>query len=696
MKDLSKTEQAMIEKLASLRQRVLELEQSEAESKKTEFQEKAALRELQKSEERYRQVVENANDYIMCMDLDGIIRYANRAVCDLAGPINLIGLLARNIISSDHLKRHEDLLQRRREGDVTVYSYEWELIHPVGSRHIILDVRSSALMENGKPSGVLTIGRDVTDRKSREEGLVAAKEKYQTLVESVSDVIFEIDHQGVFLYCSPMGKTLWGYDPEEVIGKNYIEFVHPDDQDLMHKRFPGSTMRTEHPVTFRIKTKSGEARWARARMMPRIENGRFMGANGILFDVTKQRQLYEELRFQEIQLRAIIESTDNGILVVDPNGQVILSNRRYTEIWNVPFDLLERNNCEALRKHVLNQLVDPDAFLVKILELYQSTETAYDIILLKDGRILEWSSYPFLKDGLIMGRVWSFRDITDQKKVETAQRNSELLFKNAFSMSPVIMGIHRLRDEVLLEINETYANYTGYKKEELIGHKLEEFGFLDSSTMQHMRKAFSEQMVINNEEIQYKTKTGKLRYGLFSSAYIGDNEEKKVLGLLFDITDRKKSEALLKLREEEARKLAKNLEEANIALRVVLSCRDEDQKILEEKIQHNINEIILPFISSLKSSDLEDRGKLYLDLLESNLKSILSPFMRNMSNTYKSLTPKETEIAEMIRGGKNSKDIADMLGTSVATINTHRNNIRKKLNMKKQKTNLRSHLLSLS
>ena len=70
--------------------------------------------------------------------------------------------------------------------------------------------------------------------------------------------------------------------------------------------------------------------------------------------------------------------------------------------------------------------------------------------------------------------------------------------------------------------------------------------------------------------------------------------------------------------------------------------------------------------------------------------------MRNMSNTYKSLTPKETQIAEMIRGGKNSKDIADMLGTSVATINTHRNNIRKKLNMKKQKTNLRSHLLSLS
>ena len=344
MKQLSKTEQAMMAKLASLRQRVLELEQSEAESKKKKFQEKAALRELRKSEERYRQVVENANDYIICMDLDGIIRYANRAVCDLAGPINLIGLRMRDFISPDHLKRHEDLLQRRREGDVTVYSYEWELIHPVGDRHIILDVRSSALMENGKPSGVLTIGRDVTDRKSREEGLLATKEKYQTLVESVSDVIFEIDHRGVFLYCSPMGKTLWGYDPEEVIGKNYIEFVHPDDQDLMHKRFREITLGAEDPITFRVKTKSGETRWARVRVMPRIENGRFRGANGILFDVTTQEQLDEELRLREIQLRAIIESTGNGILAVDRAGRVILSNRRYADLWNIPSDLLERNN----------------------------------------------------------------------------------------------------------------------------------------------------------------------------------------------------------------------------------------------------------------------------------------------------------------------------------------------------------------
>lgn len=182
----------------------------------------------------------------------------------------------------------------------------------------------------------------------------------------------------------------------------------------------------------------------------------------------------------------------------------------------------------------------------------------------------------------------------------------------------------------------------------------------------------------------------------YSAALIGDGEEKKILGLLYDITERNHSEALLKLREKESLTLARNLEEANIALRVVLSRRDEDQKTLEEKIQSNVNDIILPFIRSLNRINMENRDRHYLDLLEANLKSILSPFVKNMSGKYPNLTPKEMQIAEMIRQGKNSKDIAEMLGASVATVNTHRNNIRKKLNVRKQKTNLRSHLLSFA
>ena len=425
-----------------------------------------------------------------------------------------------------------------------------------------------------------------------------------------------------------------------------------------------------------------------------IERGETKVVQGIFRDITERKRA--EVALRENQLHAIVESTGNGVLAIDYAGRVILSNRRFADLWNIPAGLLERNSNEALLTYVSNQLVDPDAFLEKVRVLYHSTATDYEMMLFKDGRMIERYSYPLLSEGAINGRVWSFRDITDQNKAEAERRNSELLFKNAFSMSPSMMGIHRLSDGMLLEVNQNFSKYTGYQREEVIGHKIDELGFMESAALQRLRKVFSEQNMINNEEIQYTTKTGERRYGLYSAALIGNNESYKVLGLLFDITKRKQSEELLKLHEEESRILAKNLEEANIALRVMLCRREEDQRILEEKIQSNVNEIILPFISSLKSANMENREKHYLDLLESNLKSILSPFIRNISNTYKSFTPRETQIAEMIRQGKNSKDIADILGTSVPTINTHRDKIRKKLNMKNQKTNLRSHLLSLS
>lgn len=571
MTDPSATHQALTEELAALRRRIRELEQTEAERKIADTLREIPLNALRKSEEHYRQLVENAFDCIMFMDLDGIIRFANLAALDLASPLNLIGMPMRNLLSPDQIRRHEALLQTRKEGTGEVYSFEWDLIRPDDGRHLIADVRSSLLTENGIPSGVMMVARFVTEQRLQEK----------------------------------------------------------------------------------------------------------------------------ELRFKEIELRAIVESTGNGVLAVDHAGRVILSNRRFAEIWSIPPVLLEMNSDEALLKYALMELADPDAFLEKVHLLYQSPATDRDTILFKDGRMIERYSYPILSEGVIHGRVWSFRDITDQSRAEKALRNSELLFKNAFSMSPAMMGIHRLTDRKYLEVNQVFTQFTGYRGEEIISHTLDEIGLIEPVTLQQLRKTFLEQNRLSNREIQYKTKSGELRYALYSAALI-DETEKTVLSLIYDITERKHSEELLKSREKESLMLAKNLEEANIALRVVLSRREEDQRILEEKIQSNVNKIILPFIGSLKNLDLKDRDKHYLSLLESNLMSILSPFMRNMSNTYQGLTPKETQIAEMIRQGKNSKEIADMLGASVATIHTHRNNIRKKLNMKKQKTNLRSHLLSHS
>ena len=137
------------------------------------------------------------------------------------------------------------------------------------------------------------------------------------------------------------------------------------------------------------------------------------------------------------------------------------------------------------------------------------------------------------------------------------------------------------------------------------------------------------------------------------------------------------------------------LTDANAALRVLLSQRDEDKNQLEEKILSNVKSLIFPCIEQVRKSDLSPNAASYLNLLESNLQSITSEFSLKLSSKYVGLTPKELEVAALIKEGKSTKDILPILGVSKATIDSHRNKIRTKLGIKSTNANLRSYLLSL-
>jgi PAS domain S-box-containing protein len=162
-----------------------------------------------------------------------------------------------------------------------------------------------------------------------------------------------------------------------------------------------------------------------------------------------------------------------------------------------------------------------------------------------------------------------------------------------------------------------------------------------------------------------------------------------LIGTCIDITEKKRMENALTLSRE-------NLEEVNIALRVLMNQRNDDQKKLEEKLRNNINDLVIPYLKKLKQENLDERSKNYISILESNLQEVLSPFIKDFSYSHKSLTPQEIQIVDLIRKGHDTKEIAGILNASANTISTHRNNIRKKLNLRKSKTNLRSHILSLS
>jgi len=166
------------------------------------------------------------------------------------------------------------------------------------------------------------------------------------------------------------------------------------------------------------------------------------------------------------------------------------------------------------------------------------------------------------------------------------------------------------------------------------------------------------------------------------------------LSIATDITRRMQKEEMLKTREKELKKKTNNLEEVNTALKVLLKRREKDKIELEEKVLLNVRELVSPYLRKLIGGGLNEHQETYASIMKSNLKDIISPFMHRLSSKYINLTPSEIQIANLIKQGRNTKEIAKLLNLSARTIKFHRENIRRKIGIKNSKANLRTHLIS--
>jgi DNA-binding CsgD family transcriptional regulator len=158
--------------------------------------------------------------------------------------------------------------------------------------------------------------------------------------------------------------------------------------------------------------------------------------------------------------------------------------------------------------------------------------------------------------------------------------------------------------------------------------------------------------------------------------------------------ERKELEGKVEERTKELKMKTERLEETNTALKVLLEMRERDRKELEQSVLFNVSQLAGPYLEKLKKSGLDEKQKGYLNILGSSLEEIVLPLSRDLVVSETNLTPSEVRIANLIKLGKSSKEIAESLNLSIKTIETHRRNIRTKLGIEKKKTNLRSYLLN--
>ena len=160
--------------------------------------------------------------------------------------------------------------------------------------------------------------------------------------------------------------------------------------------------------------------------------------------------------------------------------------------------------------------------------------------------------------------------------------------------------------------------------------------------------------------------------------------------------ERKMAEEALQKREKALELKSRHLEEANTALKVLLRHREEDKETLEEQVLVNVRKLVLPHLENLKHLNLNEKQSNQLKIAEENLRNIVSPFIHNLTSRYLELTPREIQVANLIKEGKTTKEMTDILNISATAVDFHRKNLRSKFGIKNTKTNLMAFLSSLS
>ncbi|MGV8075520.1 MAG: PAS domain S-box protein [Syntrophobacteraceae bacterium] len=311
-----------------------------------------------------------------------------------------------------------------------------------------------------------------------------------------------------------------------------------------------------------------------------------------------------------------------------------------------------------------------------------------------------------------------FRVISERKQAEEALRRRErdyrLLFETIFA-GVAYQGL----DGRFITMNPSAERILGLTREEFVGltpEDVEHLTIREDGTpfpgLEHPGTvALRGGIEVSNVVMGWFNKREKdYRWININAVPLFREGEKKpyqVYAIFRDITEQKRlEEDLRKSRDElelrvvertrEIKEKSDNLEELNAALRVLLRQREEDRKELGESILTNVKNLILPYIDRLKKAPLSSNQKTWVEALELYLKEITSSFGRNFALQYASFTPSEIRVADLIKDGKSTKEIAEHLGISEKTVACHRDNIRDKLGLRGGRTNLRSYLLTLT
>jgi diguanylate cyclase (GGDEF)-like protein/PAS domain S-box-containing protein len=363
-----------------------------------------------------------APDPIVIIDTTGCLVWANRAAESFFGvsTATAAGMSGLELVHPDDLELAA-LSLTTVQGKETGAPIEVRLLGASGWR--LVELIGAPLA--GGPEGTLILSiRDLTDRRRFE---VARDDvaKFRSLVHNAAMLTMLVSPTGEVESASGALTRLLGHDTELVEGRPLAELVDDADRPALAAALEAAAASptgagAATTVELHLLTRAGGEPLAFELAIVNLIDDPTVGGFVVSgHDLAVRKRIEAELLTTLSLLSATLESTTDGILVVDRTGSITTMNVKFADMWRIPDSFVTNRNDAAAISFVLEQLVDPDAFTAKVAELYaQPDAESHDILEFRDGRVFERYSKPQFVDGEIVGRVWSFRDVTERRHLE--------------------------------------------------------------------------------------------------------------------------------------------------------------------------------------------------------------------------------------------------------------------------------------
>ena len=304
--------------------------------------------------------------------------------------------------------------------------------------------------------------------KLEKEELRKAQKQLNLLFVNIDQVIFSVDMvENKLLQMSAGCEKVYGYSLEEFLKdrKLWIKIIHPDDSFQVNQQFNELRLGRSVFCQYRIINKDKRIKWVEHKIMPTLnEDGWIVRIDGVTSDITNRKNAEDELKKSFSIIEATLESTVDGILVVNNHGEIVKFNNKFLELWRMPREILESREDHRSINFVLDQVTDPEAFVKRIKQLYASEEAVdFDLVHFKDGRVFERYSQPQMIDNKCVGRVWSFSDVTERKNAEKAILISNERYNLVAKATSDIIWDWDLATNKVIRTSENMKKILGYE-----------------------------------------------------------------------------------------------------------------------------------------------------------------------------------------------------------------------------------------